>query len=125
MNKRNSRQKTAILACVQSAENHPTADWIFNQVREDIPNISLGTVYRNLNQLVSDGLIGAYQYGKTVCYDGVTERHDHFRCLQCNTIIDIDVLGSDIVSQINHEQDFHVSKASLELVGTCKSCLNQ
>jgi Fur family peroxide stress response transcriptional regulator len=122
---RNSRQKTAILTCIKSANNHPTADWIFNQVRAQIPNISLGTVYRNLNQLVSSGLIGAYQYGKTVCYDGVTDRHDHFRCSNCKKIIDVDVLENSLINKLNLEQEFHVAQASLELVGTCKACLNQ
>jgi Fur family peroxide stress response transcriptional regulator len=56
-NRRGSKQREAILRILQSTDIHPTADWIYMEVKKVIPNISLGTVYRNLNLLRDEGLI--------------------------------------------------------------------
>jgi Fur family peroxide stress response transcriptional regulator len=120
---RKTKQKTAILEHVCSTKNHPTADWIFKQVRKKIPNISLGTVYRNLNQLVADGSIGTYQFDRTVCYDGTVDHHDHFRCSKCGTISDVEVLEKDFIKNIYQTQALHVTNVKLDLIGLCKACL--
>ena len=52
-----SKQREVIQNIVQRTNSHPTADWIFHKAKKEIPNISLGTVYRNLNQLNKDGVI--------------------------------------------------------------------
>jgi Fe2+ or Zn2+ uptake regulation protein len=61
---RYSRQREHILKIVQNTDSHPTADWVYEQARAVIPNISLGTVYRNLNLLVEEGLIQALARSK-------------------------------------------------------------
>jgi Fe2+ or Zn2+ uptake regulation protein len=98
---------------------------VFEQVRKKIPNVSLGTVYRNLNQLVGDGIIGTYQFNKTVCYDGAVDPHDHFRCSECGNITDVEILEKDFIKRINMTKDFHVKKVRLDLIGICKKCLNK
>ena len=64
-----SRQRESIKACLMSRKDHPTADALYTSIREQFPNISLGTVYRNLNLLVELGEIR-----KLSCGDGT----DHF-----------------------------------------------
>ena len=54
---RNSKQRDLILQLVRSAHTHPTADWVYNEARKQMPNISLGTVYRNLGQLVDNKIL--------------------------------------------------------------------
>ena len=87
---KNSRQRNAILECVMSHHDHPTADIIYQELRESFPNISLGTVYRNLSLLTSLGKIM-----KITCenhadrFDGQTIPHAHFQCKSCGCLQDI------------------------------------
>ena len=54
-----SRKRDAILACVCSTDTHPTAEWVYTQLKPDIPDLSLGTVYRNLAMFRREGIIGS------------------------------------------------------------------
>ena len=87
---KNSRQRNAILECVMRHHDHPTADIIYQELRESFPNISLGTVYRNLSLLTSLGKIM-----KITCenhadrFDGQTKPHAHFECKSCGCLQDI------------------------------------
>ena len=84
---KNSRQRNAILECVMRHHDHPTADIIYQELRESFPNISLGTVYRNLSLLTSLGKIM-----KITCenhadrFDGQTKPHAHFECKSCGCL---------------------------------------
>ncbi|MCK5330145.1 MAG: transcriptional repressor, partial [Candidatus Marinimicrobia bacterium] len=69
---RYSKQREAILQIVQMNPVHPTADWVYERVKKTVPNISLGTVYRNLNQLVETKAITAIRCDNTIHYDGNT-----------------------------------------------------
>ena len=53
-----SRKRDAILACVCSTDTHPTAEWVYTQLKPDIPDLSLGTVYRNLAMFRREGIMG-------------------------------------------------------------------
>lgn len=91
MVQKRSRQREAILAAVQSTKCHPTADWVYAEVRKDIPNISLGTVYRNLSMLAENGMIQRLNIGTTVeHFDGNPEIHYHVCCDVCGRIDDIE-----------------------------------
>lgn len=65
-----SRQRESIKACLMSRKDHPTADALYTSIREQFPNISLGTVYRNLNLLVELGEIRKLSCGDDVWYHG-------------------------------------------------------
>ena len=65
-----SRQRESIKACLMNRHDHPTADAVYASIREDFPNVSLGTVYRNLNLLVELGEIQ-----KLTCGDGRVDSH--------------------------------------------------
>ncbi len=87
---RYSRQRELVTEIIKGRCDHPTADMIYNSAREIEPNISLGTVYRNL-KLLSDEkeIITLETEDKRVHYDGDTSRHSHFICNGCGKIIDL------------------------------------
>ncbi|MGM0369457.1 MAG: Fur family transcriptional regulator [Bacillota bacterium] len=122
--RRMTKQRKKILEVLQGTDCHPTADWIYEQVKEEIPNISLGTVYRNLNVLEEMGKIMELNYGSDHSrFDGVPENHYHFRCLECNKVLDLDVeikcnMDQTVQEKINGEVDYHRT----EFFGYCNEC---
>ncbi len=87
-----SRQRESIKANLMSRRDHPTADALYASIREEFPNISLGTVYRNLNLLVETGEILKLTCGNGPDhYDGNATPHYHFVCRECGQIYDIDL----------------------------------
>ena len=87
---RYSRQRELITEIIKGRKDHPTADMIYNTARELEPNISLGTVYRNLKLLVDEGVIITLETeDKRLHYDGDISRHSHFICNNCGKIVDL------------------------------------
>ncbi|MBT3228904.1 MAG: transcriptional repressor [Candidatus Marinimicrobia bacterium] len=121
---RYSKQRETILQVVQSTLVHPNADWIYNETRKIISNISLGTVYRNLNQLVESGRIIKLKDEAMVRYDGNVRQHDHFRCSVCGKWYDVEMIDQSIIQSFAEKHDFRIESFNLELEGTCKSCLD-
>lgn len=90
MKARQTRQLAAVYDAVQSARDHPTAEDVFERVRGRLPRVSLGTVYRNLQKLVSQERIRIVHLAdRTARYDGMLEDHDHFVCEQCGALTDL------------------------------------
>ena len=84
------RKRDAILNCVRSTDAHPSADWVFEHVKEQVPDISLATVYRNLALFKDQGLITSLGTVKGVeRFDGNTDPHVHFICTQCGAVMDL------------------------------------
>ena len=80
---RNTRQREEILDFLRSKREHYTAVQIYDAVRQKIPDISLGTVYRNLGKLVEGGeVVTVGTEDRSLCYDGFTFPHDHFVCTE-------------------------------------------
>lgn len=86
---RNTKQKTLILEAFRSGLDHPTAEEVYRFVKERLPSISLGTVYRNLDRMVEDGVLSSVDGGTRRRFDFYTERHYHFRCLDCGKVEDL------------------------------------
>lgn len=87
---RYSRQRELIIDIIKNRKDHPTADAIYNTARAREPNISLGTVYRNLKLLSDEGVIITLETeDKKIHYDGDLSRHSHFICEDCGKIIDL------------------------------------
>lgn len=87
---RQSNRRDAILKVLRENRTHPTADEVYSLVREEYPNVSLGTVYRNLKYLVQQGLVSTLETTDACLhYDGDTKEHCHFICERCGKIIDV------------------------------------
>lgn len=85
-----SRQRESIKNCLMHRTDHPTADMLYLSIREEFPNISLGTVYRNLNLLANLGEIARFSCGDgSEHFDYTTAPHYHFVCRDCGAIIDL------------------------------------
>lgn len=96
-----SRQRDAIMEYLHSTTSHPTAETVYENVREQMPNISLGTVYRNLNMLAESGDILRLSCGGTCDrYDGNPMQHYHFLCRECGNVSDLEMSGLDHIDVI-------------------------
>ena len=121
---RKSIQKEAILKVLQGTNCHPTADWIYSEVRKEIPNISLGTVYRNLRMLCETGNILELKLcGSLSRFDARKDNHYHFRCEGCGRVFDVDEpVNMDINRKVAKITGFKISYHRLEFRGLCKEC---
>lgn len=120
--KKYSRQREAILSVLYSTETHPTANWVYNQVRETIPNISLGTVYRNLAALNAAGEIISLSVGDGYeRFDGNNSRHAHFYCKKCGKITDI-ALETDYLAHEAKKNGFIPDSSVYIVRGVCGEC---
>ena len=124
---RDSRRRTKQLEVVWDAvkveTSHPTADQIYDRVRKNLPNISLGTVYRNLQKLVVEGKLQVFTLGRTQHFDPLIEHHQHFICQNCERVYDVFVVPDEgiLSSSLPHE-GFTVTSHQLALYGNCKAC---
>ena len=115
-----SHQRQTIRDIVYKTNSHPTADWVFLEAKKTIPNISLGTVYRNLKQLEEFGDIKTIYYGNIARYDWNTEPHNHLKCKNCGDLIDIVLSDKSIHPKIKKDFKFNVDKVEMFIIGTCK-----
>lgn len=94
-----SKQRASIIEYLSNTKEHPTADMVYHKVRETFPNISLGTVYRNLNLLVEQGDVRKVECGDGMDhFDWDTSEHYHFICKECGRVLDLDM---DSITHIN------------------------
>ena len=118
---RRSRKRDAMLTLMRSTTCHPSADWVYQRMREQYPDVSLGTVYRNLSLLSDMGLITTLEtLDKSIHYDGNTDSHSHFICERCSKIIDLGVergLPEDI-----SELGLLVRHKKIIYYGLCPDC---
>ncbi len=122
---RYTEQRAAVYRFLASTDKHPTAEDVFLAVRNDVPVISLATVYKSLETLVSCGLAQKLTYGESSTrYDGRTDPHHHARCLACDRIVDVPgTLPSEDLEEMDRETtQFRVTGYRLEFTGYCASC---
>lgn len=120
-----SRQRQRILELLRSTTCHPTANWIYEQLREEFPKLSLGNVYRNLNILVEMGEIQELRFGSTFDrFDGNTAPHYHFICESCGEILDLDMMAHQarLDREVEDLTSFKVKSHRLEFYGLCSAC---
>ena len=125
-----SRQRAAILSFLQTRKDHPTAELVYSGLKTEFPNISLGTVYRNLNQLAKAGMIAKLQFGDlgTDHFDYDTATHQHFVCNQCNAVIDLpteSISYTDIDERAAKGFDGKITGHKLYFCGFCRECLKK
>ena len=119
MSLRNTKQRYLILSIVNNSYSHPGALDIYNEAVKLIPNISLGTVYRNLNRLVDEGLIKRIKTPDNIERFAHTNNHAHFICMKCGSIID---LGEEYLFNLEKIDDNEVLDCEVSFKGICKNC---
>ena len=121
---RNTTQRKEILEFLRSRRHHCSAIQVYDAVRKKIPNISLGTVYRNLGNLLESGeIISVEAVDKCIYYDGFVENHAHFVCSECKQIFDFPI-EPEKRNALNNA-GFHVDTERVVYYGTCKECLSK
>ncbi|MGI6677585.1 MAG: Fur family transcriptional regulator [Dehalobacterium sp.] len=122
--KRMTKQRKIILEVLKGTTCHPTADWIYEQARKELPDISLGTIYRNLQHLVQEGEIQELNYGSTFRrFDGNTALHYHFVCRSCGQVMDIDLpVRRELDGEAALAVEGLVEEHRLEFYGVCGQC---
>ena len=126
--RKHSRKRDAILACVRATDCHPTAEWVYQQLKPSIPDLSLGTVYRNLALFREEGLIDSI--GETdgaERFDGNLTPHAHVICSCCGAVIDcFEVrLPSSVFDAASEETHARIDGCKLVFSGLCESCQNR
>jgi Fur family peroxide stress response transcriptional regulator len=124
LKRRTTKQRKAILEILRSTRSHPTADQIYDAVRQQVPNISKGTVYRNLQVLRGEGAISELNINGTMGrYEEKQSRHYHFQCEQCGRVYDLDEpVNNEINERIAKRTGFKISYHQMEFRGLCKDC---
>lgn len=120
-----SRQREAILQVLRSTDSHPTAQWVYEQVRRQLPKISLGTVYRNLAQLRDEGVILGLTVGDGYeHFDGDASAHLHLHCRRCGRISDV-ALERDVLGEKAASCGFSPETCAYVIYGVCSDCLSK
>lgn len=123
--RRTSRKRDAILEAMWGTTCHPSAQWVYDALRPDYPNISLGTVYRNLKffvdsgEIISIGIVNGQER-----YDACTTPHAHFICTSCEAVIDLEENGeiAKNYNKVGEKIGGEVTSHSIVFNGLCKSC---
>lgn len=119
-----SRQREAIKEFLNSRCDHPTADTVYENIREVYPNISLGTVYRNLSLLVSIGeVMKITAPNGPDRFDARTNPHNHFICKNCHSVIDLEMEETNDLLKLAAERfDGQIDSHTTHFFGLCKNC---
>lgn len=124
--KRYSKQRETILKILNNTKLHPTASVIYEKARESIPNISLGTVYRNLSELSTSGEIMAFKAADgSEHYDATAVPHPHLCCTGCNQVLDLEIpFAADFVNQSAAHTGAKITNHHIIFYGKCAKCCN-
>lgn len=118
-----TEQRAAVYRFLLGTVEHPTADEVFTAVRGDITDISLATVYKALETLVTCGLAAKLSYGDgSARYDARTDDHYHSRCLRCGMVRDVPGPDPQPLPRVEVGDGFRVEGFRVEVVGYCRSC---
>ena len=123
---RYSKQRDLVYEIVKNSHDHPTADTIYLKAREEMPNISLGTVYRNLTELVeSNQILRVIVPGDSDHFDHTLLNHSHFLCKECKSVIDLNKVDvDDLITTIEKNNKVKILSNQISFIGICPKCQN-
>ena len=123
-NYKRSRQRERILELLRGTGIHPTASWLYDRLKSEFPDLSLGTIYRNLNILVEQGLIRKIDFGSTFDrYDANTLPHYHFICERCGSISDLKIpIDDELNKRVELDTRYKAKRHRIEFYGICDKC---
>ena len=122
---RNTKQRTVILDILRKGGCHPTAEAIYHEARKALPNISLGTVYRNLNFLREQGMVQEIRTNSesSSLFEGKCAPHAHFHCTKCQSVFDIPLPKCLEELEWQEKSDISmVNSLDLHVMGSCRGC---
>jgi len=120
-----SRKREAIYSILCGTTVHPTAEWVYEALKPDYPDLSLGTVYRNLKKFCESGKVRSVGviHGQEH-FDGDITKHSHFVCTGCGRVLDIfePVVPEETVAAIEQKHNFRIETEDILFNGTCPEC---
>ena len=122
------RKRNAILQYLQDTKAHPSAETVYADLKQQIPDLSMGTVYRNLNLFCQQGMASVIATVRGVeRFDANTEPHVHFICSDCDSVIDLMQMEipESLRSQAASQSGGEVELSSLSFTGRCCQCVNR
>ncbi len=121
---KHSRQREAILNELCARYDHPTAEELYFALKASLPNLSLGTVYRNLNKLSEDGTIQKISISGADHFDGNAQNHYHMLCTECRKLFDVNYpVLEDIETKADGFTDGKITSHTITFIGVCNGCL--
>ncbi len=123
MGKRYSRQREMIYRAVAGSKEHPTAEMVYQWLKPANPNLSLGTVYRNLNLLAEEGILVRMPF-PVERYDACTGPHSHLRCERCGRVVDVELPydGDLDAAAAASAPELTVRRHDVVFYGLCPGC---
>ncbi len=121
---RYSKQRELVLKTVLENKVHPNAEFVYNKLKEEYPELSLGTVYRNLNSLVKNNMLKKIDIPNgSDCFDGTLAEHQHLVCTKCGKVMDISIPELErIRNNVYKKTGFNINYTSLAFEGMCREC---
>ena len=122
------RKRDAILTYLRGTNAHPSAETVYADLKQQIPDLSLGTVYRNLSLFKEQGLIaGVATVNGVERFDGNTAPHVHFICNDCSAVIDMPQLQvpQQLTQSAEQQIGGTIDQCQLSFTGTCRDCTIQ
>ena len=125
MAQRFSHQRERIYQAVLGRRDHPTAEMVYQQLKPEMPRLSLGTVYRNLQQMAREGRLVELD-GPVARFDAMTRPHTHFHCRSCGALLDLESVPYDeALDRTAAARGYQVAGHSLIFTGACPRCAEQ
>lgn len=120
-----TKQRAAILRALDGSA-HLSAETILERVREELPGVSLGTIYRTLDILRELGLVQVFSYaGSAARFEAVLEKHHHLLCTRCGQLVNVNAPGlADLASSIGGARGYADIDCALTITGLCASCMS-
>jgi Fur family transcriptional regulator, peroxide stress response regulator len=119
-----TKQREVVLQTIQEADDHLTANEVFEKAKNLLPSISFATVYNSLRYLKDAGHIAEIQFGNGASrFDKMTTRHDHALCVKCGKLVDMELeLPAELVQLASNFSKFKPESIELTLRGLCPNC---
>lgn len=119
-----TKQREVVLQVIIDAEEHPTANEVFDRAKQLLPSISFATVYNSLRYLKDAGHIAEISFGNGASrFDSMTSRHDHAICTKCGKLVDMELeLPEELVQLAAKYSRFQPESLELTLRGLCPEC---
>lgn len=124
--RKRSKKRDAILSCIRGTRRHPSAEWIYDQLKPDIPDLSRGTVYRNLRLFLEEGSVSSIGVVNGLeRFDGDVSPHAHFICQHCGEVLDLPELAAldEMAGQAEALSGGRIESCALTFSGCCRSCI--